>query len=162
MKCIFVPPAFLTLVLFPPLQVFDSPVLLEALAEHLPSTFAVGQFHCQPSMTSAGSSKRTGSDSDDHIEGTKVVLTEQKQQESSEISCSSGGESAVAAKIFSEESTKNFTCGKTRKDVLLFCRVNPKEAYVFMGRSLPAPLRLSVPFCTSFLDRDTSTSQVGA
>jgi len=115
-------------------QVSDSPVLQEALAEHLPAIFSVGQFHSQPSMKSAGSSNQTSPDSDDHMEGIKVVLKEQKQQESSEILCSSGEESPVAAKIFPEESTKNFTGGKVRKDVLLFCRVNPKEAYVFMGR----------------------------
>ena len=145
MRCSVLLLPFLIIILFPPLQVSDSPVLLEALAEHLPLTFAAGKIHSLPSMNGAGSSKQTGSDSDDQGEGVtvKVVVKEQQEQETSGVVRSSdeesGEKSPGVAKNFPNETTKKFTCGKVRRDVVLFCRVNSKEPYVFMGRSLPAP-----------------------
>ncbi len=82
-----------------------------------------------------GRSEQTGSDC--HCEDTNANLEEELQQKSSKTLCSSaeGSEeqSLEVAKIFPEKGSAEFS--SFGRDVLLFCRVNPKEPYVFMGRS---------------------------
>jgi hypothetical protein len=102
-------------------------------------------------MNDGGSSEQTSPGSDDHLKGTKVVLNEQDQQESSGFlpssAVGSGEKYPAVPHVFPNESSEIFSCGK---DVLLFCRVNPKEPFVFMGRSHTlSPFPLSLPFCPS-------------
>ncbi len=122
----------------------ESPVLLAALAQHLPTTFAVRRHNSQPSMNNCGRSVQIGCD--DHLDGTKANLWDQQQQKSSNDLCTSANgvteQSLDGANILPEGSADDMSSfDKTQRDVLLFCRVNSKEPYVFMGRShsLPCP-----------------------
>jgi hypothetical protein len=103
-------------------------VLLAALAKQLPSSFSaqVG-YDCQPSKNSTGSLEQTGQGSGWSLEGTKA------NSKSSDVLCSNAGESGEnVAKSIQEEEI--FSHSKVTSDVLLFCRANQKEPYVFLGR----------------------------
>ncbi len=102
-------------------------MLRAALAKQLPSSFrAQVGYDCQPSKNSTGSLEQIGQGSGWSLEGTKA------NSKSSDVLCSNAGESGenVAKSIQEGEISHS----KVTSDVLLFCRANQKEPYVFLGR----------------------------
>ncbi len=138
-------------------------MLLEALDEHLPKSFAVasGRQNSLPSKKSAGSSEQTGCY--DHLEGERTNLEKEPTQKSNYF-LESSAEGAqrqdldMGKIVPGEGGAQILNFGKISRDVLLFCRVNSKEPYVFMGRlhflapsSLVSFYHKLERFCMAFL-----------